>query len=161
MDVKLRSMSKKEYEVWIDVSTKQQAIDRASVSGRSWEEEYEELNKILPYLLPKGMDSENHYFYSVDTDLEENVGYIWCGVVPGLPEKTVFLMDIHLNQNQRSKGIGRKALKEAHRLMAMKGYKTIALNVLNNNFAKMLYMSLGYEVYKEEEHSTELLKKLN
>lgn len=161
MNVKLRNMTKEEYDVWIDVSTNAQAKDRAGITGKSHEEEYAELIKMLPYLLPNGIDTENHYFYSMDLENEENIGYIWCGELPGLPELTVFLMDIHLKQNHRSKGIGRVALEEAHKLMAKAGYKTMALNVLNKNYAKMLYLSMGYIVYKESEHASELSKELS
>lgn len=156
MNIILRNMTKEEYPEWIEVSTKQQALDRASVSDKSYDEEYNGLLEMLKVLLPEQYNTKGHHFYSIDTKEDNNVGYIWCGILPGLPQDAIFLMDIHLLNDFRSKGIGRTALDAMHTEMKTKGYKAIYLNVLNNNFAKKLYLSVGYSIAEEDTASSTL-----
>lgn len=158
--MELKLMNEEKFIFWLEVSTVQQAKDRASVSGKSIQEELNTFAEMVPVLLPKGKDTEEHYFYEITDNGIENIGLIWMGVVPGLPEKSIFLMDIHLNQEHRSKGYGRKALNEAHRLMKEEGYENIFLNVLNNNFAKKLYTSMGYQTLEENEHNSLMILSL-
>lgn len=160
MNINLRSMTEEEYKEWIVVSTKQQALDRASFSNEDYEKIYEGVLKIVPILLPKGMQTENHYFYSIDTLNDKNIGYIWYASNPEKPDKSVFLLDIHLLEDYRSKGIGRVALSKAHEMIKDQGFDSVFLNVLNTNFAKKLYLSLGYSVVEEKEHNSTLVIKL-
>ncbi len=150
-------MTNEEYTVWIEVSTKQQALDRCTISNERFEEEDNNLLKMLEVLLPDERNTKGHYFYSINTPKENNIGYIWCGILPGLPQKSIFLMDIHLLDRFRSKGIGRVALHEMHQEMKTNGFEAIYLNVLNTNFAKKLYLSAGYIITEENEDSSILL----
>ena len=90
MKVIVRKMIEEEFEHWLNLSTKRQAQDRASITGRTAEQERTELNQILPILLPDGKTTKGHYFYTIDTDSETNIGFIWFGGIPGLPDGNIY-----------------------------------------------------------------------
>ena len=156
MNVALSNMTNKEYEVCIEVSTKQQALDRCTISKKDFDVEYDNLIEMTKVLLPNQLNTKGHYFYSINSTDENNIGYIWCGILPGLPQDSIFLMDIHLLDEHRSKGIGRVALNSMHQEMKKNGFNAIYLNVLNTNFAKKLYLSEGYTIAEENENAATL-----
>ncbi len=156
MGANIRKMTKEEFSTWIKVSVEQQAIDRSSITGNPVEEERKGLVAVLPVLLPDGLDTTANYFYSIDTDTDKNIGYIWFSKLPGIPEESIFLMDVHLLKEHRSKGYGRTALNKAHKQMKEKGYEKILLNVLKDNYAKNLYLSMNYTVEEDKEHNLTL-----
>ncbi|MCF7930205.1 MAG: GNAT family N-acetyltransferase [Acholeplasmataceae bacterium] len=148
--VALRTMTSDEYQLWIEISMKQQAIDRQTVTQQSFEEELAQLHQIVPILLPAQEKTPDHYFYVIDTSETSSVGMIWIGKVPDLPENAIFLYDIHLHSEFRSKGIGRQALILIHKEAKRMGFASIFLAVLKNNYARYLYDSIGYVVLQEE-----------
>lgn len=152
----IRPMLETEYDSWISISTMQQANDRSTITNRTVEDELVELKKMLPVLLPNGVHSENNYFFTIDLETTRNIGFIWFSQLPGIPNDCIYLMDIHLQENQRSKGYGKMALIEAQRRIKFKGYTTILLSVLANNYAKDLYLKLGYEILQDNGHSLQL-----
>lgn len=154
MNVILRNMTQEEYPVWIDVSTRQQALDRCSITQKSFDVEYQYLLEMLRQYLPDQQKTKGHTFLSIDTDEESNIGYIWCAELPELPSGSIFIMDIHLLEAFRSKGTGRIALQILHSLLKSKGFHTAFLNVLNQNYAKKLYAALGYKIVKENESNS-------
>ncbi len=153
MNVYLRNMKHEEYNNWLELSINIQADDRAYVNSTNKEAELEKLDRMLPHILPEGLNSKNNYFFCVDIDNQSNVGFIWFTLLDKENHNSIFLIDIIISDQHRSKGIGRIALKKAQSKMKDEGFTKIQLNVRNNNYAKNLYTSLGYKVIKEEEKS--------
>ncbi|MDD3127035.1 MAG: GNAT family N-acetyltransferase [Candidatus Izemoplasmatales bacterium] len=154
MDVTLRNMTQEEYPIWIDVSTKQQALDRCSISQKHFDEEYKNLLDMLRKFLPDHQKTKGHIFLSIDTLEDKNIGYVWCAELPDLPNQSIFIMDIHILKDFRSRGIGRIALQKVHNLLKDAGFRMVFLSVLNQNYAKKLYASLGYVVIRENEFTS-------
>lgn len=158
--IQLREMTSDEYRAWIDYSTKQQAKDRASVSGRTYEEEYQELTQILPMLLPNGFDSEGHFFSSIDYGEKHNIGFTWFGTIPGLPKGIIYLMDIYVDPAFRGKGIASTTLNKQHKMLREHGFESVMLSVLKSNPAMRIYQKLGYEILEETAHHAEMIKSI-
>lgn len=157
MNVALRKMKREEYDDWIRVSIFSQAEINSCISGDSVEDEVKKLEQLLPRILPIGFDTKDNFFYSIDTNEEKNIGYIWIGAFPGLDELSIFLFDIHLMGSARSKGIGRNALIQLHSLVKSMGKKAIVLNVLKSNYAMKLYESIGYKIIENGEFSCKMI----
>jgi ribosomal protein S18 acetylase RimI-like enzyme len=151
--MKLRKPSIEEFEAWFKLSCELQAKDRAFAKDSKEEDELKELEKIVPHLLPNGMDTDNHYFRVFDNE-EENVGFIWLGVLPGLNKNEIFLMDIIVSKDHRRKGLGKWLLLAMQEEIKKLGYKKIILNVMERNFAKKLYESLGYITVEANEKNS-------
>lgn len=141
--------------------------------------------KEIDALLPDGENTRKHYLYAIeikstcadkqaadsvdissdyaglyaDSDAEITVGYLWFFAVEKEGRDIAFLMDIFVFPEYRRKGIARKALKFAEKLLAEYGYDTIRLHVEDSNTAaKNLYAGLGYGFIQRAE-SGEILEK--
>jgi acetyltransferase, GNAT family len=120
--------------------------------------------KQIDALLPDGEKTKKHYLYAIeikstcaadsrdigagiyaDGDAEITVGYLWFFAVEKEGRDIAFLMDIFVRPEYRRKGIARKALRLAEKLLAEYGYDTVRLHVEDSNSAaKNLYAGLAY-----------------
>ncbi len=160
MDIKLRPIKKEEFNGWINISINHQAKDQSNVSGKKISEETEELNKMLPILLPSGLHTKQHHFYVIDTLDESNIGFIWLGKLQQLDDSSMFLFDIYINDEYRSKGIGRIAMKKLEEIVISLQCDKVVLNVFKSNYAKNLYESLGYIPIENHDDSLIMLKEV-
>lgn len=158
--VVLRKMKDYEYKNWMELSIKRQAEDRSFVNGTASIDEEVKLYDIVKHLLPGGKETFNHHFYSIDYLDDKNCGFVWFGVIPGMPDNQIFIMDIFIDNFFRKKGIGKQALIMTHKIMKGLGYQFSGLNVLKNNNARFLYESLGYKVVEEEDKSIIMVKEI-
>ena len=141
--------------------------------------------KEIDALLPDGEKTKKHYLYAIeindscpdkqaadsvdissdyagvyaDSNAGITVGYLWFFAVEKEGRDIAFLMDIFVRPEYRRKGIARKALKFAEKLLAERGYDTIRLHVEDSNSAaKNLYAGLGYGFIQRAENG-EILEK--
>lgn len=129
-------------------------------------------------LLPDGENTKKHYLYAIEikstcaadsrdigagihanSDAEIAVGYLWVFVVKKEGKEIAFLMDIFVYPEYRRRGIARKALELAEKLLAERGYDMVRLHVEDSNTAaKNLYAELGY-VFVQRAESGEIQEK--
>lgn len=158
--IDLRKPSETEYLFWIERSSQVQAKDRAYVNNTNEADELEALKQIIPQILPQGKDTKEHYFRVLDFDEHENIGFIWFGKFPGIAEDMIILMDIMLLEEYRSKGLGRVLLENMQDIIKSKRYKKVYLEVRTMNFARNLYLSLGYKIIEEQEKNWKMVLEL-
>ena len=158
----LQELTQKEFDEWFARSTRRQAEDRAWASGRPISVELEELEAMIPMLLPDGRETAGHIFrLALDEDLR-TVAFAWFGAVPGMPESTIFLFDIAVIPEARRQGYGREVLTQLIEEFQDEGMSEIYLNVLSNNHGAIaLYKELGFSVTESSESDKHLeMKKL-
>ena len=137
--------------------------------------------KEIDALLPDGENTKKHYLYAIeiksicaadsgdigagyagvyaDSNAGNMVGYLWFFIIEKERKDIAFLMDIFVCPEYRRKGIARKALGLAEKLLAEHGYDTIRLHVEDSNTAaKNLYAGLGY-VFVQRAESGKILEK--
>ena len=141
--------------------------------------------KEIDALLAAGEKTKKHYLYAIeinascpdkqaadsvgissdyagvyaDSNAGITVGYLWFFIIEKERKDIAFLMDIFIFPEYRRKGIARKALRLAEKLLAERGYGTIRLHVEDSNTAaKNLYAGLGYGFIQRAE-SGEILEK--
>jgi ribosomal protein S18 acetylase RimI-like enzyme len=101
--------------------------------------------KATESLLSQGLDTPNHYIYSVQ-DEGKRVGVVWMKANIDQANKHAFIYDIAIDEGQRGKGYGRRAMQLIEEKARELGLTQIALHVFaKNNVARNLYESLGYE----------------
>ena len=102
--------------------------------------------------LPHGFNTKNHEFYHI---LENGkvAGYVWLKVVN--ENKSAFLYEIYLNEDVRSKGLGKETMTELESLLMSREILFFKLHVFGSNEqAIQLYHHLGFQIaginmYKE------------
>ncbi len=81
----------------------------------------------------------------------EDIGFLWVEIKE---DGEAFGWDIYLNENYRSKGIGRKVMLETGKILNEYNINRIKICVVEDNkIARALYSSLGFqEIHFNESH---------
>lgn len=129
-----------------------------------------EIDKQKSHLLPKGLHTDNHYFYNIfSKNKNEIVGRIWFFRVPddqiqGKDEKELvgfYLADILIFPDFRRKNFGKQTLVLFEEEIIKYDAKIILLNVFRHNQnAFNLYSKVGYAIQSEDNLGYRMIKKL-
>ncbi len=143
--VALRPMTEAEYTPYIAYLREDYAQERAKSGETPIEEERELSNKQIDGLIPQGLATPNHYFWTVTDEGGAAIGSLWVFVEP--EKGRAFIYDIALFEAQRGKGYGRQTLDVLESTVRPMGVRRIALNVFGKNaVARHLYDTAGYYV---------------
>jgi ribosomal protein S18 acetylase RimI-like enzyme len=144
--IKLRKMTKDEYETWRATSIAGYAAEHVCAGNWSKEEAPEEARKAFEHYLPNGLDTERHYVCAIVAEASgEKVGHLWYCVEPAKTGPRLFILDVGIDEPHRRKGYGAAALKALEREASRLGTSAIRLHVFGSNTAaRKLYAGLGY-----------------
>lgn len=142
-----------QFRHWFEESVARQTEDRAWAYHTSVEEERKNLEAMIPKLLPQGMHTKANYFRVGGQEGVENQGFIWFGLLPGLPAGSIALIDILVESDTRGQGLGRYMLTEMLKFIKKEGYHIVILEVRQDNQAAIdLYTSLGFTPSRTVDH---------
>jgi GNAT superfamily N-acetyltransferase len=143
--VALRPMTEAEYGPYIAHLREDYAQERAKSGETPIEEERESSNKQIDGLIPQGLATPDHYFWTVMDEGGVGIGSLWVFVDPA--KGRAFIYDIALAEERRGKGYGRQTLQVLESAVRPMGVRRIALNVFGKNaVARHLYDTVGYYV---------------
>ena len=137
-----------QFDAFVEAAARSHAADNVA-SGRWLAQESEQLARSeLGRLLPKGLETPDHYLYEVTAEADGPVvGFLWFGSVPRGSSKVAFVFQIFVYPAYRRQGHGRAALLQVEAVARSLGLSGVALNVFGSNAgAQALYRSLGYAV---------------
>ena len=139
-------MTQSEFDVFLERLIPEYAADNVRAGYWHESEALERSRKETTALLPKGLQSENHYLYTL-YDGDQAVGVIWLRANVDRPIKSGFIFDIFIEEKFRGKGYGKQAMLLIEEKARELKLKSIGLHVFaSNRAARNLYESLGYQV---------------
>ncbi len=146
--VRLEKMAAEDFDAYIEKLTANYAKDNVRSGRWTREEALEKSVSQINSLLPEGIETQNHVFFSiVDEGTGDAVGYIWLHVAPGEGHKKAFIYDLIIFEKFRKRGYGRAALVALEEYAKEKRIASISLHVFAHNAAALsLYRKMGYEV---------------
>ena len=146
--VRLEKMAAEDFDTYIEKLTANYAKDNVRSGRWTREEALEKSVSQINSLLPEGIETQNHVFFSiVDEGTGDVVGYIWLHIAPGEGPKKAFIYDLIIFEKFRKRGYGRAALVALEEYAKEKGIASISLHVFAHNAAALsLYRKMGYEV---------------
>jgi RimJ/RimL family protein N-acetyltransferase len=141
----LVSMTEEQFEQYLSHSIREYAEDH--IKGGRWtaENAYEESRKEFQNYLPEGVQTPDHYLYSIyDEQRDVHVGILWFArVVRGEP--MAFVYDVKIDEAQRRHGYGSQAFQLMEEKVRELGLSSIGLHVFGHNKgALQMYEKLGY-----------------
>ena len=141
----LVSMTEEQFEQYLNYSIREYAEEH--IKGGRWttENAYEESRKEYQNYLPEGVQTPDHYLYSIyDEQRGEHVGILWFArIVRGEP--MAFVYDAKINEAQRRHGYGSQAFQLMEEKVRELGLSSIGLHVFGHNKgAIQMYEKLGY-----------------
>lgn len=143
--LKLKKMANKEYEDYLSSAVEKYAQEK--INSGNWPEEnaIERSKKIFEKLLPAGLETENHYLFSIYNNAQ-HLGYIWFKIDEENKD-VVFLNDIIIFKEYRGKGYGKKTMKLLEKKVKELNCKKIQLHVFGHNkVAISLYKKLNFKI---------------
>ncbi|HZW49486.1 MAG TPA: N-acetyltransferase [Bacillota bacterium] len=142
-----------QFRHWFEKSVARQAEDRAWTYHTSVEEEIKNLEAMIPKLLPREMHTKANYFRVGGQEGSENQGFLWFGVLPGMQEGSIALIDILVESDTRGQGLGRYMLTEMLKFVKKEGYQIVVLEVRHDNKAAIdLYSSIGFNLSRTKDN---------
>ncbi len=142
---KLVPMTQAEYEAFFARLIPEYAADNVKAGYWDESEALEKSRKQTESLLPQGLQTKDHYLYTL-YDGDEAVGLIWLRAEMDRPKKSGFIFDVEIDQKFRGKGYGKQAMLLIEDKARELGLQSIGLHVFaSNKVARNLYESIGYE----------------
>ena len=152
---KLIPMTQPEYEAFVERAIPEFAADNVRAGYWSASEALEKSREGYEKLLPQGLETENHYLYTL-YDADGAVGMIWIRADLHSPVKNGFIVELYVDEKFRGKGYGKQAMSLIEEKARELGLESLGLHVFAvNKVARNLYESIGYEV-----SSLNMMKKL-
>ena len=162
MFVKLRRMTNEEFESFYGWSIEHQAKELMEELHISQKEAISETIKEVAEMLPDGIDTPHNYFMTiVDSDSDENIGFVWTLHEVTEGRKQGFICDFAIWESKRRKGYASAALRLTEKQAAEAGCVESVLFVKDDNTAaKALYRKCGYHVLRQHGYGKYMIKQL-
>lgn len=162
MFVKLRRMTNEEFESFYGWSIEHQAKELMEELHISQEEAISETIKEVAEMLPDGIDTPHNYFTTiVDSDSDENIGFVWTLHEVTEGRKQSFICDFAIWESKRRKGYASAALCLLENQATEAGCVESVLFVKDNNTAATaLYRKCGYQVLRQHGYGKYMIKQL-
>ena len=144
--VRLEPMTREQYDAY-RVTAEISYAEEIRDSGSMPEAEAREKSAAdFARLLPDGLDSEGHRFWTA-YDGDEVVGMLWLKLTDTSEGVTAFGYDFSVREELRRKGYGRALMQAAETECRDLGVVSVGLNVFGHNLgAQALYEQMGFEV---------------
>ncbi|HAV78644.1 MAG TPA: GNAT family N-acetyltransferase [Anaerolineae bacterium] len=143
---KLIPMTQPEFDAFLERIIPDYAADNVRAGYWSEDEALEKSRKQTGSLLPQGLQTKNHYLYTL-YDGDEAVGMIWMRAELDRPVKSGFIFDVEVKDEYRGKGYGKHAMLLIEEKARELGITRMGLHVFAyNDVAKNLYERIGYKM---------------
>lgn len=143
---KLVPMTRSEYDEYLKHLIPDYAADNVRAGYWDESEALEKSRRQIESLLPQGLQTKDHYIYSL-YDGDQKVGMIWLKAEVDRPVKSGFIFDVTVDEQFRGRGYGKQIMALIEEKARELELNSIGLHVFGyNTVAKQLYESVGYDV---------------
>ena len=144
--VRLIPMTQADFDVFMDISMRDQAQGQVQAGTWAGEEADERIKELRAQFLPDDLATPNHFFYTIeDQGAGAKVGGLWYTIVDQEGKRQVFVVDIQVYEAFRRQGYGTQAFQIMEEEVREMGIQTISLHVFQHNrAARAMYETLGY-----------------
>jgi ribosomal protein S18 acetylase RimI-like enzyme len=142
----LRPMVQSEYAAWLERAIPEYAADKVESGQWPQEASLELSRKEHDVLLPQGLETPDHHFYTI-VDSESNaVGVLGFVVKTKFNSRVAYVFDVRIVPERRREGHAYSAFLALEAEVQKLGLAGIALHVFGHNTgARSLYAKLGFE----------------
>ena len=146
--IRLVPMTRAEFQTFEEHDIREFAAEEVRAGFWTEAESIEKARRAHAHLLPDGLATQDHFFYSIqESEHGAAVGVLWLMVSRDSAKPSGFIYDIEIHEPYRRQGYARAAMLELERLARQMGLRQLGLHVFaHNTSARALYESLGYSV---------------
>jgi ribosomal protein S18 acetylase RimI-like enzyme len=139
----LRAMTQAEFDAWYPHVQEGYVADIVR-AGVDEDAARAKAARDFPHYLPDGLATEGQWLYTVESD-GEAVGALWVTEREDDFGRTLFILDVEIDEAMRGRGLGKAAMLLAEEEARRRGIERVTLNVFGgNDVARSLYRSLDY-----------------
>jgi ribosomal protein S18 acetylase RimI-like enzyme len=146
--VKLDPMTEAEFAAFLEADIR--AFARENVRAGYWSETeaLARSRKEHRNLLPDGLKSRFHHFYTIhDSETGAAVGVLWMKTDLNTSRASGFIYDLEIHEPYRRRGYARQAMRELEDLARGMGLRQLGLHVFEHNRGAMaLYEQTGFRI---------------
>lgn len=140
----LTAMTTEVFQHYLKNAITDYASDKVKNGTWSKNDAHELAVQSYNHFLPKGIDTPNHYLYSIYLK-ETLIGHTW--IFFDSTEKMVFIYDIHIFEKYQNQGYGTLAMTMLEEQAQQLGAKKLSLHVFGyNQRALHVYQKVGYHI---------------
>lgn len=144
--VKLRSMTRAEYDAWSPRAIAEYANDHVRAMSMPQDRAQEMAEEQFVDLLPDGPATAEHHLLVPEID-GASIGSLWLHLPVDSDNRMAFVFDVEVTQVLRGRGFGRAVMIAAEDYARARGAASMRLHVFGDNVAaRGLYESLGFTV---------------
>jgi GNAT superfamily N-acetyltransferase len=139
-------MTRTELDAWSVLSRARYADDLVAAGLYAEAEASAAALRVFSDVLPDGLATPGHHLWTVHLDDDDAVvGHLWLQRRLSATGVEAYVMDVDVDPERRSTGLGRATMAAAERAARDLGATVLRLNVFTHNrVAVALYDSLGY-----------------
>jgi ribosomal protein S18 acetylase RimI-like enzyme len=138
-------MTESEHAAWLAEAIPAYAADKVASGQWSRADALERSKKGYAELLPQGLATPGHHFFTIVAGKAEPVGVLWFAEETRFDSRVAYVYDVSIDPHRRREGHAARAflaLEEKSREFGLTG---IALHVFGHNVAaQALYARLGF-----------------
>lgn len=145
--VRLVPMIQQEFESFLERDVREYAQERTRAGFWSEAEALSRSRKEHRALLPDGLKSKYHHFYTIrEAESGAAVGVLWLKTDFDSSRASGYVFDLEIHEPFRRKGYARQAMLELENIARGMGLCQLGLHVFTHNEgARALYEGLGYK----------------
>ena len=142
----LNPMSTGEYAAFEGDAIRSYAEENVRCGKWTADSALHESTRLHHELLPHGLDTKNHYLFSiVDQEIEGSVGILWFANIERAGKRIAYVYNLLVHPQYRRQGYAQKAFVLMEEKVKALELSEIALHVFGHNLAAYaLYQKLGY-----------------
>jgi len=142
--VKLVPMQQADFEEYLEEDIQKYAQEHVRVGDWKPSEALAKSRKEHEQLLPDGLESKNHYLFTiVEADTGTKAGLLWVNV----EGSRAFIYDFVINETLRGKGYGKQTLMAMDEKLKSMNVESVGLHVFGDNVvAQELYKKMGFQI---------------
>lgn len=146
MMIKFEKMSEAAYDAYLPEAIDEYAAEKVKAGTWAEVEAVERSTADYAELLPDGIQTKQHYLFSIIEETEQApVGMIWFQVSEEIQGRTAFIFDFKIEDAHQGKGYGRQAIEMLEQVARRMNIKKIKLHVFaHNTRAIHLYERTGF-----------------
>ncbi len=141
----LTSMSESAYADFAEQSIPAHAAEKIAAGQWSAQASIGLARQSFNDLLPQGLATPNHYFFTIKDAAQIDVGMLWMAAQDRAGQRIAYIYDISIKPQHQRKGHATRALLALEDKIRTLGLAGVALHVFGHNTgAHALYVKLGY-----------------
>jgi ribosomal protein S18 acetylase RimI-like enzyme len=141
----LRPMSEETFSAWVAEAVPAFAAEK--IASGQWAPEEALLLSAQAHqaLLPQGLATPGHHFFTVQDEAGTAAGMLWFAIEARAGSRVAYVYNIEIAVAFRRRGLARRALAALEEQARQEGAEGIALHVFGHNTgAQALYAELGF-----------------